>query len=987
MFLKKYTKNLRSILTVLTLFGLGLTGFFWAADSSAQSGESTARLVNGQARIPEAIFPGTGVGPIADTTTTGTFGPPRVVSFAVTGVTGAISDVSVDLTATHTFVGDLDVVLAAPGGSPSIVVFSRVGAVTDTSFGDSSDLGGTYLFTDSATANFWAAATTAGATVPVAPGSYRTTAPGGAGQTNPAPATNLTAAFSGLTAAQANGTWTLTFRDRGAGDTGAVSAANLSILTGGATPTPTATPTATPTPTVTPTPIPGALQDGGFELNTGTTTITNPFWTSTSTAFTTSLCTVAACGTGAGAAAPRTGNGWVWFDGAGSGTAAENGTVQQTAIIPVGTTTLSYYLRIGSVTAPSTSVLRVSIDGTVLQTINEPATAETAYTQRTVNISAFANGASHTILFSYARPAGTTGSDNFTIDDVSLIAGGATPTPTPTPTVTPTPTPTVTPTPTPTPTVTPTPSASPTGGFGVLAVTTTNQLIRFNSNNVATPIGSPIAITGLQAGENILGIDIRPATGQLYGLGSTSRLYTINTMTGAATAVGAAGAFTLSGTNFGFDFNPTVDRIRVVSDTGQNLRLNPIDGTATIDPVLNGAATGADAAAYTNSFGGSTTTTLYDISSTTDTLYIQNPANAGTLVTVGALGFNVTGINGFDIANSGNIGLAAFQLNGGTASGLYTVNLTTGAAAFAGAFSPATLIRGIAITSGSAATNVLDVNGDRRADFIVSRTVNGVNSIFFSRPDGSAGNVNFGFPSDIFTPGDYDGDGRTDIAVWRPTNGTFYVLRSSDNATVSFAFGQNGDEPVARDYDGDGRTDYAVVRRAGGVMTWYIRNSSNGTFTARQFGASSDVTAPGDYDGDGRFDLAVFRGAGDQAATFFVLGSTSGFRAQQFGLGSDLVVPGDYDGDGRTDFAVVRTGSAYDWYILRSSNNTVQYTRLGTKPHLTVQNDYDGDGRTDVAVWDPIAGVFYIVQSSNGATVFNRFGQNGDYPVANYDTH
>ena len=172
-------------------------------------------------------------------------------------------------------------------------------------------------------------------------------------------------------------------------------------------------------------------------------------------------------------------------------------------------------------------------------------------------------------------------------------------------------------------------------------------------------------------GETIIGIDFRPATGQLYGIGSTSRLYIIDTVTGVATQVGP-GPFSipLSGNSFGVDFNPTVDRLRVVSDTGQNIRLNPITGAAITpaDTNLNGAASGADAAAYTNNFAGTTVTTLYDISSATDTLYGQGGPNGvpspnlGVLTAIGPLGVNVTAVNGFDIPSSNNVALAALQV-------------------------------------------------------------------------------------------------------------------------------------------------------------------------------------------------------------------------------------------------------------------------------------------------------------------------------------
>ncbi|HZH34458.1 MAG TPA: DUF4394 domain-containing protein [Pyrinomonadaceae bacterium] len=528
----------------------------------------------------------------------------------------------------------------------------------------------------------------------------------------------------------------------------------------------------------------------------------------------------------------------------------------------------------------------------------------------------------------------------------------------------------------------------------IYGVTTTNQLTRFDSATPATntTVGT---ITGLQAGENIVAIDFRPANGQLYALGSTSRLYTINLTTGAATMVGTAGAFTLQGTEFGFDFNPVVDRIRVVSNTGQNLRLNPNDGTLSgTDTPISPATANITGAAYTNNFAGSTTTTLYDIDSTLDSLFIQGgengtpSPNGGTLTLRGALGVDASAANGFDIGSSDGIAFAAFNV-GGT-SQLYRINLTTGTATLVGPIGGGMAVRGIAVAFGGGATGntVLDYDGDRRTDFAVFRTTN---STFFVRrsSNGTFFGQQFGQAStDIQVPGDYDGDGRTDLAVFRTTNGTFFIQNSSNNTFRAEQFGLGTDEPVARDYDGDRRTDLAVVRRENGLLTWFIRNSSNGSFRAEQFGLATDVVAPGDYDGDGRFDLAVFRGAPNQPANFFVrLSSTGGFRAEQFGLGSDLVVPGDYDGDGRYDFAVVREGSLLNWFILNSSNRSFRQVQFGDKGQFTVQGDYDGDGRTDIATFEPSTGTFYVLQSSTMTATSQNFGRSDDYPVANYDTH
>lgn len=536
--------------------------------------------------------------------------------------------------------------------------------------------------------------------------------------------------------------------------------------------------------------------------------------------------------------------------------------------------------------------------------------------------------------------------------------------------------------------------------FIVFGVTTNNNLVRFVSNQ-PNQILATTPITGLQAGENVLGIDFRPATGQLYALGSNSRLYTINPVTGAATFV-AALSVPLSGTNFGFDFNPAADRIRIVSNTDQNLRVNPVDGSTIVDTPLAYAGTDPNVgrnpnvvgAAYTNNFAGTTSTTLYDIDSNLDILVRQFPPNAGALSTVGRLGVNTTAEVGFDIAPN-NVALAALQISGTTRSTLYAIDLTTGSAAVIAPIGSNTVIRGIAIATtalqtgapiGGGLSAVLDFDGDGKTDFVVFRPSDETWHIAASE---FVLVTFFGLASDVLTPGDYDGDGEWDFGVWRPSTGTFFIRTTGFGSFFqAFQFGQPGDEPVARDYDGDGRTDFAVVRRQNGVMTWFILNSSTNTLRVEQFGLATDRVAPGDYDGDGRFDLAVYRGAAGQQGSFFVQRSTLGFVAVQWGLGGDLVVPGDYDGDGKTDYAVVREQNGLKvWYVLRSSDNTLFTVQYGTSQHLTAQGDYDGDGRTDVAVFDRSTATFFVLQSSTLTTQIAQWGQSGDYPVANYDTH
>lgn len=209
------------------------------------------------------------------------------------------------------------------------------------------------------------------------------------------------------------------------------------------------------------------------------------------------------------------------------------------------------------------------------------------------------------------------------------------------------------------------------------AVDADNNMLIFNpSATTQQPVSK--AITGVQSGEKIVGIDMRPATGQLYGLGNTGRLYTFNLSSGAATMVGIV-PLILSGTDFGFDFNPTVDRIRIVSNSGQNLRVNPNDGLlAAADAALNPGMPSITAVAYTNNTAGATSTVLFDLDNNTDKLYRQDPPNNGTLVEIGAIGMDITSVNGFDIGSTS--GTAYAILTVGAAPGIYTINLQSGAA-------------------------------------------------------------------------------------------------------------------------------------------------------------------------------------------------------------------------------------------------------------------------------------------------------------------
>lgn len=273
-----------------------------------------------------------------------------------------------------------------------------------------------------------------------------------------------------------------------------------------------------------------------------------------------------------------------------------------------------------------------------------------------------------------------------------------------------------------------------------------------------------------------------------------------------------------------------------------------------------------------------------------------------------------------------------------------------------------------AVLSGSAVSN-FDTDG--RSDVAVYRPSTNVWYAFNSTDEGFQA-VQFGSAGDVIAPGDYDGDGITDRGIFRPSTGTWYISNSSGGYSI-YQFGAAGDIPVPGDYDGDLKSDIAVWRPSTGV--WYIFRSSDQSYDIRNYGISTDKTVQGDYDGDGKTDIAVWR---PSTGVWYILRSSdSGNTIFAFGTNGDKPVHGDYDGDGKYDAAVFRPSDA-TWYALGSSEgfSAVQFGLSGDQP---APGDFDGDGKTDRAIFRD--GVWYIFRSSDFGYSILTFGQAGDVPI------
>jgi hypothetical protein len=311
-----------------------------------------------------------------------------------------------------------------------------------------------------------------------------------------------------------------------------------------------------------------------------------------------------------------------------------------------------------------------------------------------------------------------------------------------------------------------------------------------------------------------------------------------------------------------------------------------------------------------------------------------------------------------------------------------------------------------------------DFDGDGTPDFAVYRRTVPWNYpgqisewyiLLSSTGYASASHVYFGVVADVPVPGDYDGDGKTDIAVYRPADGTWHVLRSSVSGSAAYVIyspvaptAYTSDFPVPADYDGDGATDLAVYRRTSGA--WYFRLSSSNfaSVTSASWGAGIDRPVPADYDGDGKADLAVYT----PSLGAWLIEPSSGAPAisRSWGLPGDVTVPADYDGDGMDDLSVYRPANGV-WYILTSSSGytafvTQQWGLPGDQPipyrliangvfrvngfnTLVRGSDFDGDGRSDISVFRPSDGTWNTLQSGTGyqTSVAQSWGLSGDVPV------
>jgi uncharacterized delta-60 repeat protein len=270
---------------------------------------------------------------------------------------------------------------------------------------------------------------------------------------------------------------------------------------------------------------------------------------------------------------------------------------------------------------------------------------------------------------------------------------------------------------------------------------------------------------------------------------------------------------------------------------------------------------------------------------------------------------------------------------------------------------------------------LFDYDGDGRSDVSVFRPSTNRWYLFLSG-NNTVAEQTFGIAGDVVAPADYDGDGKTDIAIFRPSNGNWWYLSSVDGGQKNYQWGASGDIPRPGDFDGDGKADFIIFRPS--ENNWY-RTTATGSVSIVNFGTAGDKPVTGDFDGDGKSDVAIYR---PSTGTWWYRSSINNAQiATQFGISTDIPVAADFDGDGKTDLAVYRASSG-TWYIQNSGNGQATIVNFGLAEDKPVAADYDGDGKADIAVFRPSTGIWYVLRSTAGFTAL-QFGISNDTPTPN----